>query len=534
MAWSNETKAIAQVMSLPLPRDEVNATSLGSILDSSAGLLRIFGIQQGNLAPPFGSATIPTSVGAVPQGNGEQVGFLEFVADPNVSAVLEIDESVSPNPIVWTCIPAQKEVPTHLPSLSLMTVASVTAYQAWVVYKDAHVLRLPDGRYLMLLMRAASRTDIFPGATPAGPNSSTTSIVGYIAPASDPSFTGTDIVGPLWLVPALHDVDVAGVVTALPLWTGTPAAVVDAAGTYLYLYYTAEFQSYRSPYPEAPTPSGFVPHVRVRRISLAWLCSVAERAGEATQGNMGWWQAEVNPNAAAGYVGSMSSSVIVPSPVAGTATPGPLVGGTDPAGYIQEELWDQYPMRYLVTGTDLGPVRIWVADGAPWVPGCARDLATLGNRLITARYEMLKTVDAVPVLVGGQLVLFFAANYWDQGVAAGEQGYGIWRASGFDSDAASGLEFGVDFVVADFVPDGSSLSGRDLVTSAEANQSPITAPTTYYYLDPDPVLWYGEVDVLLLFGRSDLPPPAIPSPESYLRRIQNDAASVATFPQDAW
>jgi len=434
-------------------------------------------------------------------------------------------------------------------------------------YKDVHLLELAGDRgYLMVAVRVwAAGMDLVHGRD-TGPGVAKSVVVGFWAPSTDPTLTSPDVRGPIFLVGRAEEID--GVDSAL--WLGVPCATeADEGGEpMVYIYYTAE----RTDFDVgglAALPLDFTAGTRMRAIHRADLLLAFGFEPEApveadsriefdTTGLLASLEDIATAVAVASVTGYRAAGMIAGArralarselarslhPASALATMhlgGPIaVGPVLTTAWSQslatnEELWSSEAAIWLVPGEERGKVRVWVATGTAFQEGDAPLLTNpRGNTLLWDRYETIKDVDAQAVWAGGQLLLFISANRASAASAlpagspySGDYAYGICRLAAIPASVAG--EFGIDFVMHEYLPSSGATSDRDMVALSPADVS--TGNAEHMRLDPDPVqLPNGDWIVLNgVTGKDPVSDKGMP-----MERNTASDAEVSRLWSDAW
>ena len=136
------------------------------------------------------------------------------------------------NPTYQTRIPLEKKNQTWLLEYISADAISIEMAESTldVEYKDPSVVELPDGSWLMVMVRTRREADTDPS-----PELVIADIVAWVSP--DPSFASPQVMGPFLLVDSLEAFKQGAFVR---VWLGVPGAVVDSSGTELLVYYVVE------------------------------------------------------------------------------------------------------------------------------------------------------------------------------------------------------------------------------------------------------------------------------------------------------
>ena len=201
--------------------------------------------------------------------------------------------------------------------------------------------------------------------------------------------------------------------------------------------------------------------------------------------------------------------------------------------WTDEQLWDVDSESLLILGDDLGQVRVWVTNGSKWAAG-GSDLASLGNTLIWERYDLAKMVDAVPLLLSGELTLFFSLNKAKVTRSAStDYGWGVWRSSALPTDATSGTVFGVDFVVRESAGGPSDTADGDRIGPFRSpDNKALTGTVNRFMIDPDPLAW-STGHVMVFWGQADSDDPANTDPPAF-QRCAGTTTDTAVAATDEW
>ena len=411
----------------------VLTTSTSTVLAVDSGgetILRMFGVNGKQVQQDPNSSAQPRPGWGVCQGPPpsyaglvelgdlavlDNIGFVEsnldldFVLDPPAAGVY---------PVTSTVIPAAK---SHKP-LRLARGGTATVEDCSVRYQDACVVALPDGAGWLMLLARYARADSDGPSNPTGPVNaqSSAAIVGYWAPADDPTFTGGDVVGPFWLVSRVHALNGQ----QIPLWLGVPGGVVvddDGIAT-LFLYYVAETSLYPEDDEQAAISAGFDAGVRLRKIAVEDILALLT------------WEAP-RYDLQTGVILRDVSGPQLQSLTASRAI-GRWLETDDDRAWFQETNWDEETGVYLVPGVEMGKVRIWVATGYEFTRGSDPSRDPQGNTPFEAQYYSVRTADPMPTLSAGEglvgaevLALYFAAILPGANSTSSLASWGVWRGA---------------------------------------------------------------------------------------------------------
>ena len=488
MAWTSKGTAISADTG-----DEVVASSTSTLLEEEGGdkLLRMFGftgdLVRASVAWPRAETANPGSPGAIEQGTGENIGFVESSrADAtsgtaeDLTFVLEDPATTGTYPVVATVIPRVKNG-------KVLTVRGADG-PCTVTYWDAGMVQLPDagGRLMLLARKATPTSDPY-----TNDQQLSCAIVGYWAPQDDPTFTGEAVQGPYWLVSRRHWVEGAQV----DFWMGVPGGVIaddDGVAT-LFLYYQVEPSQH--PADATATPDHTV---WLRKIRLDTLEEII--AGPSVV------DLDYNWGLITYGMETDRTELAVSTTLGRGAGAGARLGRLnqlenlradaqptmEDVAWTDESTWDDQIGLGLVPGTTVGEVRVWVATGQEFNSDPVD--APNDNTLVEDHFYNVKLADPAPaVCADGTLMLFCSVLEGEGGgtTTSTNYGWGVWRAAAVPATVTS--KYGADFVISDSTADNVALS--ELWPDGSARPNP-------QYADADPVA--VGVQWLVFLGGGDI------------------------------